>query len=285
MSLSSTIDAALAAAVAQLATAAGTPRLDAELLLAHALDCDRVALLTHGEQWLDEGTLSKFEDLIARRQRGVPVAHLLGRREFWSLTLDVTADTLIPRPETELLVELALARVPVEAAWPFADLGTGSGNMALALGHERPHCAITATDCSAAALAVARDNAQRLAVTNVRFLHGDWFAPLRDERHALIVSNPPYVATDDPHLREGDLCHEPQLALVSGPDGLDALRHLIQYAPEHLLPGGWLLLEHGHAQGAAVRELFKGRGYDQIATHRDLAGHERVTVGRTSHDS
>ncbi len=284
LSLTTTIDAALAAAVARLAGATDTPRLDAELLLADALDCNRAALLTHGDRLLGEDARHRFGDLIARRLRGVPVAHLLGRREFWSLSLRVTPDVLIPRPESELLIELALARIPPAPSLALADLGTGSGNIALALARERPRCIVTATDNSTPALAVARDNARRLAITNVRFHHGDWFAPLHGERFALIVSNPPYVAADDPHLSEGDLRHEPRQALVAGPEGLDALRHLIQQAPEYLSPGGRLLLEHGHDQGAAVRELFKGRGYDQIETHRDLANHERVTMGRHPHD-
>ena len=279
-----TLDAALAAAARTLTTATDTPRLDAELLLAFALDCERTTLLTHGEQRLDKDLQRRFEDLIVQRRRGVPVAHLLGRREFWSLMLRVTPDTLIPRPETELLIELALDRTAPNAVQPIADLGTGSGNIALALALERPCCVITATDCSAAALAVARDNARQLAATNIDFFHGDWFAPLGNKRYALIVSNPPYIAVDDPHLCAGDVRHEPELALAAGPDGLEALRHLIQHAPEHLLPGGWLLLEHGHAQGAAMRELFKKQGYDRIETRRDLAGHERVTLGCISHD-
>lgn len=281
--LSVTIDAVLAAAAQALATATDTPRLDAELLLASVLDCNRTALLTHGDRPPAAGAQRRFDDLIAQRRLGVPVAHLLGRREFWSLALRVTPDTLIPRPETESLVELALTRIPPDAAQPFADLGTGAGNIALALARERPDCAITATDCSAAALAVAQDNARRLAITNVQFHHGHWFAPLSGRRYALITSNPPYVAMDDPYLLTGDLRHEPRLALVAGTDGLGALRHLIQHAPEHLQPGGWLLLEHGYAQGTAVRELFEKRGYDQITTHRDLAGHERVSLGCVPH--
>ena len=280
---SATIDAALTAATQTLAATTDTPRLDAELLLASVLDCDRTPLLTHGDWLLDDSIQRQFSDLITQRRLGVPVAHLLGRREFWSLALRVTPDTLIPRPETELLIELALDRIPPGAAQPLADLGTGAGNIALALAHERPSCTITATDCSAVALAVARDNARRLTVTNVRFLPGHWFAPLRDERYAMIISNPPYLAADDPHLHAGDLRYEPQVALVAGVDGLAALRHLIQHAPEYLLPGGWLLLEHGYTQGSAVRELLQARGYDQITTHHDLAGHERVSLGCVPH--
>jgi release factor glutamine methyltransferase len=281
--LSTTIGSALAAATPTLMAITDTPRLDAELLLASVLDCDRTALLTHGDRLLDDGAQRRFNDLITQRRLGTPVAHLLGRREFWSLALRVTPNTLIPRPETELLIELALDRIPPDAAQPLADLGTGAGNIALALAHERSRCTLTATDCSAAALTVARDNARRLVVSNVRFLHGHWFAPLRDERFALIVSNPPYLAADDPHLHTGDLRHEPRLALVAGPDGLAALRHLIRHAPEYLQAGGWLLLEHGYAQGEAVRELLRARGYDQITTHRDLAGHERASLGCVPH--
>lgn len=255
-----------------------TPRLDAELLLGHLLGKDRAWLRAWPERMLTADEQAAFESLVARRAAGEPVAYLTGRRGFWSLELKVTPATLIPRPDTETLVEWALALIPPDAAWPIADLGTGSGAIALALGRERPHCRLTATDASLEALAVARENAARNRVGNVEFRPGAWFAPLAGERYRLIVSNPPYVAENDPHLAE--LRFEPLSALAAGPDGLDDLRLLIAGAPHHLDPGGCLLLEHGWDQGGTVRALLQQHGFLEIHTRRDAAGQERVSGGR-----
>lgn len=258
-----------------------TARLDAELLLAKVLGRDRTWLHTWPETELTAQQERQFHALIERRARGEPVAHLLGRQAFWSLDLQVSPATLIPRPATERLVELALARIPPDAPWRIADLGTGSGAIALALASERPACNIVATDVSAAALDVARANARRLRLDNITFLEGDWLAPLREQLpFRMIVSNPPYVCAADPHLAEGDVRFEPASALVAGADGLDALRALAGAARPHLVPGGWLLLEHGHDQAGAVIALLREAGFENVADFRDLAGQPRVTVAR-----
>jgi len=217
--------------------------------------------------------------LLARRVAGEPVAYLLGHRGFWTLDLAVSPATLIPRPETELLVELALARLPADTPLAVADLGTGSGAIALALASERPQVDVTATDLSAAALDMARGNAARNGLARVRFVQGAWFAPLQGMRFDLIASNPPYIASNDPHLQQGDLRHEPATALASGIDGLDDLRLIVADAGAHLLPGGWLLIEHGWDQGAAIRALFEHAGFEQVYTERDLEQRDRVTRG------
>jgi release factor glutamine methyltransferase len=255
-------------------------RTECELLLAHALGRTRAWLFAWPEYAASDAQRDAFERLVDARCAGAPVAYLLGRRGFWSFDLAVSPAVLIPRPETELLVELALERVPTGEACALADLGTGSGAIALALAHERPQARVVATDASAAALAVAHANAQRLGIGNVRFVHGDWYAPLGAARFALIASNPPYIAADDPHLARGDLRHEPLSALASGHDGLDAIRAIVGGAPPHLLPQAWLLIEHGWEQGEAVRRLFAQRGFDDVHSVRDVAGHERVTLGR-----
>lgn len=253
---------------------------DAELLLAHALERPRSWLFAHAGDVVDHVAATRFRDLLKRRGAGEPVAYLLGSRGFWTLELAVTPATLIPRPDTELLVELALERMPPGVAMQVADLGTGSGAIALALAAERPRAAVIATDASAGALAVARDNAVRHRIGNVAFRQGDWCVPLAGERFDLIASNPPYIAEGDPHLAQGDLRYEPAAALASGVDGLDAIRRIVDAAPAHLRPGGWLLLEHGLDQGAAVRALLEAGGLREVATARDLEGRERVTFGR-----
>lgn len=253
---------------------------DAELLLAHALDKPHGWLFAHGDQRIDAHAMHRFEAMAARRAAGEPVAYLVGRRGFWRLDLRVTPDTLIPRPETELLVEQALQRIPHDADVRAADLGTGSGAVALAIAGERPRAQLVATDCSEAALAVARHNARAAGVANVEFRAGDWLAPLHGERYHLIASNPPYLASDDPHLARGDLRHEPLSALASGRDGLDAIRCIVRDAPAHLVDGGWLLLEHGYGQGAAVRALLSASGFVDVGTVRDLEARDRVGLGR-----
>lgn len=267
-------------ATARLAPVRDSARLDAELLLMRVTGFSRATLHAWPEREVPQAARARFEDLVERRARGEPVAYLVGEREFWSLPLKVTPDTLIPRPETELLVEQALARVPPEARWRIADLGTGSGAIALAIAHERPNCQVVATDASAATLAVAQENATRLGLANVTFRQGSWFEPLRGERYELIVSNPPYVAEDDPHLERGDLPFEPGAALAAGPDGLRDLRHIVGHAADHLTPEAWLLLEHGWDQGPAVAALLKQQGFAAVGTLNDLAGQDRISLGR-----
>jgi release factor glutamine methyltransferase len=271
---------ALRDAQQQLTDSGDAARLEAEILLAHVLGRDRAYLRTWPERPLDDHTLTRFQQLVARRRRGEPIAYLIGEREFWDMSLTVTPDTLIPRPETEHLVEAALARIPPDAAWRLADLGTGAGAIALALARERPRCQVVATDISPAALAVAEANARRLAVDNVTFRQGAWFEPLAGQHFRLIVSNPPYVHPRDPHLVQGDLRFEPAAALSSTPDGLSDIRVIIGEARDHLDPGGWLLLEHGYDQGNAVAALFTAAGYAAVTVLSDLAANERICLGR-----
>lgn len=254
---------------------------EAVRLLCHSLGRSQAWLYAHGDATVGPEHAAGFRALVERRASGVPVAYLLGQQGFWSLDLAVTPDTLIPRPETELLVELALERLSGQAVLAVADLGTGSGAIALALAAERPSIRMVATDRSAAALAVARSNAVANGLdARVEFRQGDWFVPLAGERFHLLVSNPPYIAAGDPHLQRGDLRYEPPGALASGDDGLDAIRSLVSGAPGHLHPGGWLLLEHGHDQGPAVRALLEAQGFDQVTTVRDLEQRDRVGLGR-----
>jgi release factor glutamine methyltransferase len=255
--------------------------LAAAVLLAHVLNRPRAALITHGELPIEPALATRYRALVGRRVAGEPIAYLTGQREFWSLPLNVTPDVLIPRPETELLVERALALLPEPAASGerrVADLGTGSGAVALALASERPAWRLTATDRSEAALAVARGNAARLKLQDIEFLAGDWFAPLAGRRFEAILSNPPYIAGGDAALAA--LRHEPAVALSPGPTGLEALRQLIAQAPAHLERGGWLLLEHGADQADAVAAALVAAGYARVRCHRDLAGRDRVTEGR-----
>ncbi|WP_312238764.1 peptide chain release factor N(5)-glutamine methyltransferase [Stenotrophomonas sp.] len=254
-------------------------RHEAELLLLHVLRRERSWLFAHATDAVAEADADAFAALLARRVAGEPVAYLVGSRGFWTLDLAVTPATLIPRPETELLVELALARLPLDVPLAVADLGTGSGAIALALASERPLAQVIATDSSAAALAVARANAVRNAVGNVRFREGSWFAPLAGMRLDLIASNPPYIASDDPHLQQGDLRFEPATALAAGPDGLDDIRLIVDGATAHLRPGGWLLVEHGWDQGPAIRALLLQAGFQSVATERDLEQRDRVSLG------
>lgn len=254
-------------------------RHEAELLLLHVLGRERSWLFAHATDPVDAADAARFAGLLARRVAGEPVAYLVGHRGFWTLDLAVNPATLIPRPETELLVELALTRLPEATALRVADLGTGSGAIALALASERPQAQVAATDLSAAALAVAVRNAQRHALGNVRFRQGAWYAPLAGERFDLIATNPPYIASDDPHLAQGDLRFEPATALASGLDGLDDIRQIIDGAPAHLRPGGWLLIEHGWDQGEAIRTLLQQAGFQSVATERDLEQRDRVSLG------
>ena len=256
-------------------------RAEAEILLAHALQRSRGWLFAHAEAMVEGPAWARFSEFLERREAGEPVAYLVGWRGFWRFDLQVGPGTLIPRPETERLVELVLQRVPEDASMRLLDLGTGSGAIALALASERPLASIIAVERSEDALAMARANAASLGLaTRMDIRQGEWFAPVSGERFAVIASNPPYIEADDPHLQIGDLRHEPVAALASGPDGLDDLRRIIAGAPAHLEPGGWLLVEHGWQQGEAVRELFSAAGFSAIGTECDLEARERVTFGR-----
>ncbi|WP_280546594.1 peptide chain release factor N(5)-glutamine methyltransferase [Halomonas sp. 11-S5] len=279
-----TLDDLLARAARRLVDA-GSPsaRLDAEVLLCHVLGVDRTWLYTWGDREVPVFERARFEALLAARAAGQPVAYLTGEREFWGLRLSTSPHTLIPRPDTERLVEAALAH-GASPQGRLLDLGTGTGAIALAFASERPGWSVVGIDLSPEAVALARHNAERLAIGNVDFRAGDWFAALDreagGERFALIVSNPPYIAADDPHLRQGDLRFEPHSALVAAEQGLADLCHLVGEARAHLVPGGWLLLEHGHGQGEAVRDALADAGYGEVATLRDFGGHDRVSLGR-----
>lgn len=262
-------------------TQSSSARFEAELLLGHALEASRSFLYANPEIEVPERRRRQFLELLQRRQRGEPVAYLIGHRPFWTLDLRVTPDVLIPRPETELLVEAALARLPRSAKRRVADLGTGSGAIALALAQERPGCDIHATDVSAEALEIARLNARMHGLLErVAFHLGDWAEPLTG-RFDLIVSNPPYVAAGDPHLEAGDCRHEPRIALTPGVKGLEAIERITLDAPQRLQPGGWLLLEHGHDQAEAVANRMLECGFHGICALRDLSGHERVCIGQS----
>ena len=256
-----------------------SPDLDAELLLSHVLAVPRARLRSHPETRVDTQRAARFRALLARRAAGEPLAYLTGFKEFWSLELAVSPAVLVPRPETELLVEraLALRRAPRGRV---ADLGTGSGAIALALASERPHWQVTATDVSAEALEVARANARRLGIEAVRFLQGSWFEPLAGERFNLLLSNPPYVGADDAAMMSAALAREPRLALTPGADALDSLRAIAREAPRHLERAGWLLLEHGADQGEQVRHELVLAGFRHVRSHPDLAGLERITEGQ-----
>ena len=268
----------LAQAVQTLAT--DSAQLDAEVLLAACLGKPRSHLHAWPERCGGAEQQAQFLAWLQRRTAGEPVAHLTGRREFWSLNLTVTVDTLIPRPETETLVALALEKIPDDRTVHIADLGTGTGAIALAIASERPNAEILATDISARALAVATQNAQRLELRNVQFVAGSWCVPLTDRLFDFILSNPPYIADADPHLQAGDVRHEPRSALAAGPHGLDDLQRLVRCAAGHLAGNGWLIVEHGYDQGDRVRQLFTGSGYRDISDHMDDAGISRVTMGR-----
>lgn len=255
-------------------------RAEAERLLGHALGVGPTWLYMHREDVPRHEQAAAFERLVERRLAGEPVAYLLGQRGFWQFDLQVTPATLIPRPETERLVELALERLPPGQPLRVADLGTGTGAIALAIADERPHADVIATDASIDALAVARANAQALGLSRVEFRAGDWFAPLAGETFDLIASNPPYIADDDAHLARGDLRFEPRGALASGADGLDDIRRIAAAAPAHLKPGGWLLVEHGWEQGASVRALFQAHGFLAVETVQDWEARDRVTLGQ-----
>jgi release factor glutamine methyltransferase len=271
--------AVLSRACELLCAASSSPRLDAELLLAAVLGLDRDRLRARLGLPLDPAAARAFEALLARRLAGEPVAYLLGRREFWTLDLDVGPAVLVPRPETELLVEWALERLAGFSAPAVLDLGTGSGAIGLSIASERPDAEVDLVDASAAALAVADGNRLKLGLHNAHCLAGDWYAPVGRRWYRAIVGNPPYLSTGDPEASGAELRYEPRQALVAGPSGLEALAILAGGAGPHLVAGGCLILEHGATQGAAVRALFAAAGLIEVATRRDLAGLERATLG------
>ena len=265
-------------AISQL-QASESPRRDAEILLGFVTGKSRTFILAFGETPLTDEQQEQLAGLLARRVRGEPVAHMIGEREFWSLPLFVSPATLIPRPDTECLVEQALARLPA-APCRILDLGTGTGAIALALASERPDCQVTAVDLIPDAVALAQRNADHLGIRNIEIVQSRWFSALEGQQFSLIVSNPPYIDAQDPHLAQGDVRFEPLSALVAADNGLADLHTLIKDAPRYLLPQGWLLLEHGWQQGAAVREIFARYGWQQVETCRDYGDNERLTLGR-----
>lgn len=309
--LQSTLTRDKAALESVLSLDPGTARIEVQMLLQHVLCVSRAYLLAHPEQVLNEAQAAAYCALLQRRLRGEPLAYILGEREFFGLDFRVSPATLIPRPDTELLVELVLQRMPEKhpppqfsdratdrstmrqsrqvAGYPdcwrgrkcrVLDLGTGSGAIALSIAHARPDADVTAVDASTAALEVAQFNARRLNIGNVRLLHSDWFAALHGERFDLIVSNPPYIAAADEHLAQGDVRFEPRSALASGADGLDDIRRITTRAQAHLNSNGWLMFEHGYNQAAQVRALLQQAGFADVFSARDLAGIERVSGGR-----
>lgn len=281
IAVSATLGEALKYATSRLSTISDSPRLDAEVLLIDVIDRDRAYLRAWPERTLSATQADQYRVLVEQRAEGKPIAYLTGEREFWSRPFRVRPGVLIPRPETELLIELALDFLPPDAPADILDLGTGSGIIAVTLAAERPLARVIATDLSPDALAVARENARRHGARNLRFESGNWFAAVgEEERFDLIVSNPPYIAECDPHLHLGDLRFEPALALSAGPDGLDALQTIAEGARRRLKPGGRLLLEHGYDQADALAAVLTALVYIEILHHRDLQGHRRATSAR-----
>lgn len=270
--------------IATLGLDAQESRLETQILLETALQCTRAWLISHAEEIMTDAQLSAFDQLLGRRLNGEPLAYILGEREFFGLKLKVTPATLIPRPDTEMLVETALATISDinrhNKQQLVADLGTGSGAIALAIAKNKPDVTITAIDASDAALAVAKENAAALKINNVTFLRSNWFENLVGCQFDLIVSNPPYIAADDPHLSQGDLVSEPMSALASGDDGLRDIRHIISHSLLYLKPQGWLMLEHGYDQAQAVHSLLAEAGFTDIKTIKDLADNDRVSIGK-----
>jgi release factor glutamine methyltransferase len=280
MSESVSIATAIAEATERLRTVTDVPRLEAELLMGRAIDMPRSFLIAHADDELDEASVARLNDTVERRLAGEPMAYIAGFREFWSMELTVTPATLVPRPETELLVDVALRDIPRKAEWNILDLGTGSGAIALAIGRERPLCSVTATDISGDALAVARENANRNTIGNVEFVEGDWVEPVRDRTFHLIVSNPPYVRADDEAL--SSLQAEPALALVAGDQGLDAIDVIARDVRELLAEDGLLVLEHGAEQRELVERLLQAYGWTSIRCYDDYSGLPRVTSAKYS---
>jgi release factor glutamine methyltransferase len=266
--------------ISRALASSGLIPFEAKILLGHVLRRDRAWLAAHGDEALTAHDAKAFEALARRRRdAGEPVAYLTGRREFYGLELEITPDVLIPRPETELLVELALLRIGTERPAEILDLGTGSGAIALAIASERPDSAVLGVDVSVAAVALARSNARRLSLDNVAFIESDWFNAVPKKRYDAIVANPPYVRAGDAHLSEGDLRFEPPGALAAGADGLAAIRTIVAGAAAYLAPGAWLLIEHGYDQAGAVLEMFRAAQFSDVQSRRDLAGIPRAVMG------
>ena len=263
----------------RLSSISASARLDCEILLEHCTGYSRAELITQYQQSLSSKQCRCFNELLNRRYSGEPIAYLVGHKEFWSLNIKVSPAVLIPRPETEHLVEEALDLIPVDACWRIADLGTGSGAIALAVASERPQCRIIAIDACAKAIALAKTNARELKIENIDFRTSDWCQAINQSCH-LIISNPPYIEQADPHLTQGDVRFEPKQALVSGEDGLDDIQIIIKSARHKLLAGGWLLIEHGYNQAVAVNALFLGAGYQYIRCIPDIEQRDRLTKGR-----
>lgn len=255
-------------------------RNDARILLQHVLKANYAFMLAHPEQVLTLGQVAALDGLVTRRENGEPIAYLIGEQGFYDLIFKVTPAVLIPRPETELLVELGLARIPTDCTCRILDLGTGSGAIAVTLAKHRPQSNVVAVDLSMDAVLVARMNADAHSVSNLSIVTSDWFDQLGGDEFDVIVANPPYVAEDDPHLSQGDLRFEPQMALSAADEGLACLQHIVATAPEYLKTDGWLLLEHGYDQADACRGLLQAAGFSQLFSHPDLAGILRVSGGR-----
>lgn len=266
--------------IQQLTLEASDAKFEAQLLLQNTLNVNRAWLLAHELDILPSKASTDFEALLTRRLLGEPVAYILGSREFYGLNLTVTPDTLIPRPDTETLVEAALEKTPADTSCSILDLGTGTGAVALAIAKHRPQAQVMAIDASKAALRIAEHNAKQLGLAHVRFTLSHWFSAVESDRFNLIVSNPPYIEQHDPHLSQGDLRFEPISALASGTDGLDDIREIIAHSLIHLLPQGWLMLEHGYNQAELVADLMAENGLIEIKTIQDLGGNDRVTIGK-----
>ncbi len=279
MNIHALLHKAQTALVENLKTSASEAKLEAQYLLQHVLKVNRAWLIAHENDALEANIHAVFEALINRRLNGEPVAYVLGYREFYGLKLKVTPDTLIPRPDTETLVEAALSKIPNNANYSILDLGTGTGAIALAIAKHRPQANVTATDASQAALNIAIENAQNINISNINFILSDWFSILNNQKFDVIVSNPPYIEQNDAHLTQGDLRYEPISALAAGQDGLNDIRKIISYAPQHLNPHGWLMLEHGYNQAMSVADLLNQAGFSEISHVQDLAGILRVTMG------
>lgn len=276
---SQTVSDALHTATTMLSRVSPSARLDAELLLEHVTGLSRATFRGSPERQLPPKAGWSYQQLVKRRMQGEPIAYICGHQEFWSLLFEVSPAVLIPRPETELVVERALEHLDLESTANIADLGTGSGAIALAIASERPRAQVMAIDASKPALEIATRNAARLQIANIRLEHGSWFAPLQGQRFSMIVSNPPYIASDDPDLAPNVRRFEPGMALISGRTGLESIEQIVAGARSHLDPGGWLILEHGWKQAAVVRDLLVRAGFTRVRSHADLAGHERVTEG------
>jgi len=277
--MTNTVQQILQSAKQQLDTSSDSSSADAEILLCHVLECDRAYLYTWPEKKPGQNQLDRFQALLQRRLQGEPVAYLIGQRSFWDFKLSVSSATLIPRPETELLVEQALIHIPENSHGRVLDLGTGTGAIALAIAHERPACQVIAVERSESARLMAEKNISQYSQGNVQLQAGDWFSALEQQTFDVIVSNPPYIAEQDPHLQQGDVCHEPRTALSAGIDGLDDIRHIIAQAGSYLGPNGWLLIEHGYDQAEAVKHLFLKHGFTEVSHANDLSGHPRISSG------